>query len=115
MATGKPTRYEVDGEQAGEAPDLDAMGNDKRRQVIGRSYGASAGKRVAVYGIAVGLIVLVVIAFGTVIKGYDNRDVPVEATAPWAQSGAETEPPRDVDFARNGPEDTIPEDQIFSR
>ena len=49
------------------------------------------------------------------IKGYDNRDVPVEATAPWAQSGAETEPPRDVDFARNGPEDTIPEDQIFSR
>jgi hypothetical protein len=91
------------------------MGNDKRRQVIGKAYGASAGKRLAVYGIAVGVIVLVVVAFATVIKGYDNRDVPVEATAPWAQPGVETQPPRDVDFARNGPENTIPEDQIFNR
>jgi hypothetical protein len=91
------------------------MGNDKRRQVVGKAYGASAGKRLAVYGIAVALIVLVVVAFTTVIKGYDNREVPVEATAPWAQPDAETEPPRDVDYARNGPEDTIPEEQIFSR
>ena len=46
--------------------DLDAMGNDKRRSVIGQQYGASARKRLLVYGIAVAVIVLVVVAFLTV-------------------------------------------------
>ncbi len=31
-------------------PELDAMGNDKRRAVIGRQYGATARKRVASTG-----------------------------------------------------------------
>ena len=55
MAVGKPAWYEEG--QGG--TDLDAMGNDKRRSVIGRQYGASARKRLLVYGIAVTVIVLV--------------------------------------------------------
>jgi len=59
MAVGKPAWYEEG--QGG--TDLDAMGNDKRRSVIGRQYGASARKRLLVYGIAVTVIVLVVVDF----------------------------------------------------
>jgi hypothetical protein len=115
MAAGKPTWYEREGADSGGEPDLDAMGNDKRRAVIGRQYGASARKRLAVYGAAVAVGVLVVIAFATVVKGVDNRDIPIENTAPWAQADAQQDPPRDVDFGRNGPDDTIPPNQVFER
>ena len=33
------------------------MGHDKRRQVVGKSYGASAGKQVAVYAIFVAAVI----------------------------------------------------------
>ena len=115
MAAGKPTWYERKGAESGEEPDLDAMGNDKRRAVIGQQYGASARKRLIVYGIAVGVIVLAVVAFATVVGSVDNRDIPVEDTAPWAQTGAQQQPPTDVDFARNGPDDSIAPDQVFER
>ncbi len=55
MAAGKPWY----GDGAGKS-DLDAMGNDKRRPVIGQQYGATARKRLLVYGIAIAVIVLVV-------------------------------------------------------
>lgn len=110
MAAGKPGWYEPD---AG-GPDLDAMGNDKRRPVVGRQYGASARKRLIVYGIVVIVAVLVVIAFLTVISNVDSRAVPLRDTAPWSAADAPREPPRDVDFGRNGPTDTIPADQIVN-
>jgi len=91
------------------------MGNDKRRAVIGQQYGASARKRLIVYGVAVGVLVLVIVAFATVVSGVDNREIPVENTAPWAQATAVQENPRDVDFERNGPDDTLPPDQVFER
>ena len=111
MAAGKPGWYEAG--QGG--TDLDAMGNDKRRRVIGQQYGASARKRLLVYGIAVAVIVLVVVAFLTVVTNVDNRDIPLKATAPWAAENAPQEAPRDVDFMRNGPTDAIPADQVLNR
>ena len=110
MAAGKPWY----GEGAGKS-DLDAMGNDKRRPVIGQQYGATARKRLLVYGIAVTVIVLVVIAFLTVVKGVDNKDIALKDTAPWSSPDALQEAPRDVDFQRNGPTDTIPADEILNR
>jgi hypothetical protein len=115
VAAGKPTWYEREGEESGDEPDLDAMGNDKRRAVIGQQYGASARKRLIVYGVAVGVMVLVVVAFATVVSSVDNRDIAVENTAPWAQAGVRQEPPRDVDFSRNGPDDSVAPDQVFER
>lgn len=110
MAAGKPWN----GEGAGRS-DLDAMGNDKRRPVIGQQYGASARKRLIVYGIAVTVLVLVVVAFLTVISGVDERKIALKETAPWSASGAPQEAPRDVDFQRNGPTDTIPANEILNR
>ena len=55
------------------------------------------------------------VAFATVVSSVDNREIPVENTAPWARADAQQDPPRDVDFGRNGPDDTIPPDQVFER
>ena len=115
MAAGRPTYYERAGTESGEGPDLDAMGNDKRRAVIGEQYGASARKRLIVYGIAVAVLILVVVAFTTVVRGVDERDIALEQSAPWAQPGSEQSEPRDVDFGGNGPTDTIPPNEVFSR
>jgi hypothetical protein len=95
--------------------ELDAMGNDKRRQVIGGQYGATVRKRLLVYGVAVAVIVGVVILSLTVVSNVDNKDIPLEDTAPWTAADAASEPPRDVDFSRNGPLDTIPNDEIVNR
>lgn len=105
--------------------DLDAMGNDKHRQVVGRQYGATMRKRLLVYGAVVAVIVIAVVAFLTVITGYDDRDQPIENTAPWA-TAADVRPPRDVDYKANGPHPdhcpapcnsdvTIPVNEIFNR
>jgi len=91
------------------------MGDDKRRSVIGQQYGASARKRLIVYGIAVTVLVLVVVAFLTVISGVDERKIALKETAPWSASDAPQEAPRDVDFQRNGPTDTIPANEILNR
>ena len=61
------------------------------------------------------MVVLVVVAFLTVVSGYDSREVPLKATAPWSAEDAPQEAPRDVDFGRNGPTDTIPANEIFNR
>lgn len=112
-----------DGDHGEEPSDVDAMGNDKRRPVIGQQYGATVRKRLLVYGAVVAVVVIAVVVFLTVVTGYDNRDQPVEDTAPWAQAD-NTEPPRDVDFKANGPrvcpapcssDITMPADEILNR
>jgi hypothetical protein len=104
--------------------DLDAMGNDKRRQVIGQQYGATVRKRLLVYGAFVAVIVVAIIAFLTVVSSYDNRDIELKDTAPWTQAGAPQSPPRDIDFKANGPRHcpqpcssdvTMPEENILNR
>jgi hypothetical protein len=106
-------RERFPGARTDQAPsDTDAMGNDKRRQVVGQQYGATVRKQLTVYGIFLAVVAGIVIAFLTVVSGVDNREMPLEDTAPWTAAGAELEPPRDIDFPRNGPQDTIPEDEI---
>jgi hypothetical protein len=95
--------------------DVDAMGNDKRRAVVGQQYGASRKKKLAIYGGVLAFVTVVVIAFLTVVKGYDNRDIALKDTAPWTMEGASQAPPRDVDFKANGPTDTIAADDIVNR
>ncbi len=110
-----------------ERGDVDAMGNDKRRTVVGKQYGATLRKRLIVYGAVVGVMILVVIAFLTVVKNIDEREVALKDTAPWSRAGDDAPTPRDVDFKANGPRDntdskgvssgdaTIPAEQVFSR
>jgi hypothetical protein len=104
--------------------DTDAMGNPKRRQVIGQQYGATVRKRLLVYGAVVGVILIGVILFVTVVGNYDSRDRKLVDTAPWTKADASEDPPRDVDFKANGPREcpqpcssdvTMPADEILNR
>jgi hypothetical protein len=64
---------------------VDAMGQDKRRQVVGKSYGPSLARQVLLY--LVFLVVVVAIAFGVklLIDKYDAPPKHFAAEAPWAQ------------------------------
>lgn len=92
--------------------DVDAMGRDKRRGVVGGQYGATARKQLTVYGIFIAVMAVLVIGGLTVVSSIDNRDRPLEDTAPWTEAEASQEAPRDLDFLENGPCDTIPADEI---
>lgn len=120
------TESERDGEYGENRSETDAMGNDKRRVVIGQQYGATLRKRLLVYGAVVAFIAVVAIVFLTVVTNYDNRDMPLKDTAPWTQAGASQSPPRDADFKANGPtpsecpapcsgDETLPANEIVNR
>lgn len=115
MSTGNPSIVRAVESNDTETPDgtpaepvannrLDAMGNDKRRQVGGQTYGPTKTKQLTVYGVFVGLV----LAFG--ILGYwgattiDDRERKIENTAPWAQPDAPDLAPADVDDS--GPANT---------
>ena len=75
--------------QDGSSNDLDLMGNDKRRTVVGEQYGATVRKQLTVYGIFLAVSVGLVIAFLTVVSSIDNAEIALEDTAPWTQASAE--------------------------
>lgn len=88
------------------------MGQDKRRPVVGKQYGASAKKQITVYAVFIAVAVVLAIVLLTVVSNIDNREIPLKDTAPWTEASATQTAPRDIDFPRNGPQDTIPQDQI---
>jgi hypothetical protein len=96
----------------GGSEDVDAMGLDRRRPVVGQQYGATVRKQLLVYGVFIAVVAVLVVVFLTVVSNVDNKEIPLEDTAPWTAANASQEAPRDIDFPRNGPQDTIPEDEI---
>jgi hypothetical protein len=73
---------------------VDAMGQDKRRQVVGHSYGPSFGRQALLY--LVFLLVVAAIAVGAklLIDKYDQPPKHFAAEAPWAQPGVKQIPPK---------------------
>lgn len=94
--------------------DLDAMGNDKRRAVIGGQYGASKKKQLVLYAAALAVAAVVFIGGGTIVSNKDNAEIPLKDTAPWA-TAENVDEPRPIDFRANGPTDSIPVDEIVNR
>src|SRR6266516_5282629 len=74
--------------------DLDAMGHDTRRQVVGKTYGPTLARQAALYGIF--LVVAVAIAFGikVAVDHFDQPPKHFAAEAPWAQKGVKQIPPK---------------------
>jgi hypothetical protein len=88
-----------------EQSDVDAMGLDKRREVVGHSYGPSFAKQAALYG---GFLAVVVAAVFGAILLTDRLDQPSEVhrnEASWAQPGAPQIEPAPIDSPRNGSPD----------
>jgi hypothetical protein len=70
----------------------DAMGQDKRRQVVGQGYGPSKARQLAYYGIAVAFIVLAYIGAKIAIDELDKAPANNPDKAPWAQPDAPQQP-----------------------
>jgi hypothetical protein len=80
-----------------EQSDTDAMGLDKRRPVMGGSYGPSVGRQAALYGIFIALAVALGIGFKVLADKLDEPPKHIENTAPWAQDDAPQIPPQSPD------------------
>ena len=76
---------------------LDAMGNDKRRQVVGNSYGPSFARQATLYGVFVALIVGVFIGGKIAIDHFDKAPSHVQTQAPWAAPNAPQKPPKPIE------------------
>ena len=80
-----------------EQSDTDAMGLDKRREVVGGSYGASAKRQITVYLSVLVVAALVIVGLVLLVGVADQGPDEVEAQAPWAQPGADPEPVGPID------------------
>jgi hypothetical protein len=76
-----------------EQSDVDAMGLDKRREVVGASYGPSFGKQATLYGVALAIIAAVVFGFILLAGELDKAPETAVDEAPWSDSTAPQEPP----------------------
>jgi Rho termination factor, N-terminal domain len=84
-----------------EQSDVDAMGLDKRRGVVGEKYGASFAKQATVYGVFLVLVAALVVGGKLAADELDKGPEVNEDRAPWAQEGAEQRDPQPLDFPRN--------------
>lgn len=85
-----------------EQSQVDAMGLEKHREVVGGSYSPSFAKQMALYGGFVAIAIVVVIGFLTIV---DRLDQPAEThsnDASWARPGAPQLEPAPLDSPRNG-------------
>jgi hypothetical protein len=77
-----------------EQSDVDAMGKDKRREVVGQTYGPTFARQATLYGVF--LAVVAALAFGF-IKFAQHADKPPASNpdlAPWSQPDAKQVPPK---------------------
>ena len=73
----------------------DAMGLDKRRQVISEGYGPSKKRQLTLYGLALAIAAVVLIGLFLLVGALDTpvgKDIP--QSAPWAQPHVKQHPPK---------------------
>jgi hypothetical protein len=85
----------------------DAMGLDKRRSVVGGSYGPSLGRQATVYGIFLAVVAALVVGFILLVNELDQPPDKYEDLAPWQDTNV---PPRDIDYPQLGNQAAVPVD-----
>ena len=75
-----------------EQSDVDAMGLDKRREVVGGSYGPSLARQATLYGVVLAVIVALVVGFIILAGELDKAPETVQDRAPWSDPDAPQEP-----------------------
>jgi hypothetical protein len=82
-----------------EVSDVDAMGLDKRREVVGQSYAPSFARQAAMYGIFLAVVAALVIGGKLLADELDQPPDEIKAEAPWAGTD---EPAAEIDFRPAG-------------
>jgi hypothetical protein len=72
---------------------VDAMGKDKRREVIGKSYGPSKRSQFLVLGSVLATFAILAIGFTLLANHADKTPKSNPDEAPWAQPGVQQHPP----------------------
>ena len=85
----------------------DAMGLDKRRSVVGGSYGPTLARQASMYGIFLAVVAALVIGFILLANELDQPPETYEDTAPWQDSNI---PPTDIDYPELGDQAAVPVD-----
>ena len=77
----------------GDGPsDTDAMGQDKRREVIGQRYGASRARQLLYYGLFIAFLVAIYVGGQAAVSHLDKAPAHDKDQAPWSKSGAPQQP-----------------------
>ena len=78
-------------------PEVDAMGKDKRRPVVGQSYGPSKLRQLALYGVFLAVLAAVVVG-GIILIGKLDTSVGknVPNSAPWSKPGVRQIQPKPI-------------------
>ncbi len=76
--------------------DLDAMGRDKRRQVVGHVDGPTRARIAIRFAIFVAIVIVLLVGAKIAVDRLDQPPDSYEATAPWADPDAEQRPPRPI-------------------
>jgi len=76
---------------------IDAMGLDKRRTVVGRSYGPSKARQLVIYMVFLAVVAALVVGGIILVNNLDTgvgKDVP--HSAPWAKPGVKQIEPKAI-------------------
>jgi hypothetical protein len=69
------------------------MGKDKRRQVIGHSYGPSRRQQLVFFGIVAAVIAIIWLGSKVLVDQFDQSPATNPDKAPWSKSDAPQNPP----------------------
>jgi hypothetical protein len=86
-----------------EQSDVDAMGLDKRREVVGQSYGPSTRRQLTMYGIFLAVLAALAIAGKLLVDELDKPPNEIEAEAVWKDNNIKPSP---IDFRPSGDVET---------
>jgi hypothetical protein len=74
--------------------DLDAMGRDKRRQVVGHVYGPTRARIAARFAIFLVVVVVLLVAAKFAVDQLDQAPETTANEAQWAQPDSTQRPPK---------------------
>jgi hypothetical protein len=69
-----------------EPSEVDAMGQDKRRQIVGQTYGPTARRQVLFFVAVAAVLVVVVGGWLALVSVFDKPPTHFEDSAPWAKT-----------------------------
>jgi hypothetical protein len=73
---------------------VDAMGLEKRRSVVGHRHAASFARQATLYGIFLAVVAVLAIGAKILVDKADQPPATIEQQAPWAQPDAPQRPPK---------------------